>query len=168
MPEKGAIGVMGVLAVAAGFGMFGWIGVLGGLLAVGLLAAGRLLKHKRCDRRTAGRAWGGQGGGRHRFAGGIQRTRLEALLKKAHLLADTFQDAYGARNCCLEIIRQTEKEDPLFLAAHALFMRTMALPPLDHPAFVADRESIPHGIELDAVLPAAANVIPFPLSTSRR
>jgi hypothetical protein len=154
--------------VVVGYGVFGWVGALGGFLALGFLAAGRLLKQKRYDRRTADRGRGLPGRGCRCPAGGVQRARLEALLRKAHLLAETFHDAYGARNCCLEIIRQTEKEDPLFMAAYALFVRTMALPPMDRPVPDVGRDSISHGIPMDIVLPGDANVIPFPLSPSRR
>lgn len=153
MSEKGAIGLMGVLTVAAGYGVFGWIGALGGLMALGLMAAVR-------TRNPLAKGY-------RPVAGGIQRTRLEALMRKAHLLADTFQDAYGARHYCLEIIRQTEREDPLFLAACELFMRTMTPPPADRSAPVLGREPVAPRRDAARPAPDEANVIPFPLSSPR-
>jgi hypothetical protein len=96
-----------------------------------------------------------------------QSARLEALLGKAHLLAETFHDAYGARNCCLEIIRQTDKEDPLFLAAFDLFMNTVAASPRCRPVLTDRSVSSLRPFDPKTVPPAGANVIPFPFSASR-
>ena len=178
MPIKGAIVLILLLTCAVGYLLLGWIGILGGLLTVGILSAGHYLKPfvrfrqaegnldakqtRICaefiDRLHIGRRW--------RDAQALERNaRMEALRAKAHLLR-TCQDTYGAQRCCLEIISQTEKEDPLFIEACDLYMSTISTGPRRMSDSLQRISSSPCYIGSRPV-PAAANVIPFPLTADR-
>ena len=168
MLQKGVIGLICILAGVIGYLVFGGIGLaVGPLTGLVTVADCYLRKRQHCSR-SAGparfRLWRREP---HRAAR-RNRARLEALLAKAHRLADTFHDAYGARNCCLDIIRQTDKEDPLFIAAYELFMSTVTrradkpAPSTDQP--VSNRRRI--GPQTDHR--NDAQVIRFPHHVSRQ
>ena len=168
MLEKGVIGFICILTGVIGYLAFGGIGLAVGLLTGLIITVDCYLRQRRRSSQAGGpprfRLWRGEP---HRAAS-RNKARLEALLAKAHLLADTFHDAYGARNCCLDIIRQTDKEDPLFIAAYELFMRTVTQragkpsPSTDQP--VSSR----HRIETHRNSRDEARVIRFPHRPSRQ
>jgi hypothetical protein len=179
MQEKGLLALMLMMAGPVGCLLFGWIGVWGGLLTAGVLYAGHYLKRFVCSRKRESNLGGKwiriqaefidriRIGRPRRAAQAAERNdRLEALRAKAHLLADICHDSYGAQRCCLEIISQTEKEDPLFLEACDLYMRTTTL----RSRRVRDaRPPIPANLtQIGArAVPAPANVILFPLEADR-
>jgi len=166
MQDNAAMGVICVMTGVIGYMVFGWIGVAGGFLMAAFLAIARFLNHRAPFSPQAGRppfSW--EHWGKKRPAS-KHNAHLEALLAKAHLLADTFHDAYGARNCCLNIIRQTEKEDPLFIAAYDLFMRTVA-PPVRSSALPEQDAASGSRVDLDPESREDADVIIFPTPVSR-
>lgn len=167
MPAKAAIGFICILTGGIGYLAFGGVGLAAGLLPGLLIPAGRYLKRRQSDRRAAGSSLFRMGKASKRAAA-RHSARLEALLAKAHLLADTFHDVYGARNCCLEIIRQTDKEDPLFIAAYDLFMRTVTTPPIRPPA--RPGQDVPNPSQADARIDSQdnADIIAFPPPLPRR
>lgn len=170
MPRKGAIAFMFMVTGLTGYLLFDSMAMGGGFLTAGLLYMGLGLKHSAGVRQAEGKS----GSKRIRIHHGRRtaaqilekRARLEALRTRAHFLADTCRDTYGAQQCCLEIISQTEKEDPLFVAACDLYMR-MATTPSPRvsnalPPIVSNQRQI--GLIQE---PATANVIPFPLTFGR-
>ena len=168
MLEKGSIGLICILAGVIGYLVFDGIGLaVGPLTGLIIVVDCYLRKPRRCSR-AAGRPrvhlWRREP---HRAAN-RNRARLEALLAEAHRLADTFHDAYGARNCCLDIIRQTDKEDPLFIAAYELFMSTVTRR-ADKPSPSAD-QPVPSGNRIEPQRDSRdeAQVIRFPHYTSRQ
>ena len=168
MLEKGTIGLICILAGVIGYLVFGGIGLaVGPLTGLIFVADCNLKKQEHCSRfagRPRFRLWRREP---HRAAN-RNRARLEALLAKAHRLTDTFHDAYGARSCCLDIIRQTDKEDPLFIAAYELFMNTVT-GRTDKPSPSNDQAvSNRHRLEPQADLRADAQVISFPQRVSRQ
>jgi len=95
-----------------------------------------------------------------------RKTHLEFLRVKAHHLATTCHDIYGAQRYCLEIIGQTEKDDPLFTEACDLYMHTVIDPPRrgrdsTSPGLLSPRHIASRPVS------AGADVIPFPRSASR-
>jgi hypothetical protein len=90
-----------------------------------------------------------------------RRARLEDLRIKAHQLACHCGDIYGAQSYCLELISQTEKDDPLFVEACDLYMRTV---------MNRSRQGHESGQQISSKTsqirarpaPAAAHIIPFP------
>jgi hypothetical protein len=96
-----------------------------------------------------------------------REAHLESLRGKAHHLASACHDIYGAQRYCLEIIGQTEKDDPLFTEACDLYMRTITDPPR------RGRDSMPPGLlsprhSASRPFSAGADVIPFPRPASPR
>jgi|GEM_PF-3116606 len=90
-----------------------------------------------------------------------QRNRhLESLLSKARFLATTCQDSYGARTYCMDIIRQTRPEDPLFVQAFDLYMHTVTTLRRRPP------RAMPPGLDVPSA-EMGDNVIPFPLNACR-
>jgi hypothetical protein len=167
MREYGAIGFLGLLAGAAGYLIFGWVGVLGGLPAIGVLAAGHFAKQRWAGARAEG--WGlfYWRCPQEQASAGERKARLEAILQKARRLAESSHDTYGARDCCLEIIRQTDNKDPLFMAAYDLYMSTVAVKPDGRPALVYRNTACKDHAYPQPPPPSDANVIPFPLSATR-
>lgn len=171
MQAKGTIAVMLMLTGLMGYLLFDSMGIWGGALTAGLFFMGLCLKYFAGARHAEGKL-GGQRiripHGRQRRAAQVseRRARLEALQTRAHLLAGTCQDTYGAQRCCLEIISQTEKEDPLFVEACDLYMRTVSTrrrPIRDSlPPIASNLCQI--GVK---PLPTTAQVIPFPLTDER-
>ena len=95
-----------------------------------------------------------------------RKAHLEFLRAKAHHLASACHDIYGAQRYCLEIIGQTEKDDPFFTEACDLYMRTIT----DRPR--RGRDSASPGLlslrhSTFRPVSAGADVIPFPRSASR-
>ncbi len=86
--------------------------------------------------------------------------RLERLLSKARFLATTCRDSYGARTYCMEIIRLTRQEDPLFVQAFDLYMHTVTTPRRRPP------RTMPSGLDVSSPV-MRDNVIPFPLNACR-
>ena len=167
MPKKGAIGFICVLTGVIGYLAFDWPGVAVGPLTGLTFVADHYLGKRRRRPRTAGLPLPRLGRRGAKRSASRNNARLEALLARAHLLADTFHDAYGARNCCLDIIRQTDKEDPLFIAAYDLFMSTVTgrkdrTPPSAN-RYAANR----HRIEPQTGSRDEARVISFPQDVSR-
>ena len=165
MQANGVIGLICVLTGVVGYLAFGPNGLSIGLLTGLLAAAGCYLLRRRCGSTAAdsprSRKKRNRSASRH-------TARLESLLAKAHLLADTFHDVYGARNYCLEIIRQTDKEDPLFIAAYDLFMRTIS-GRTDRLTTSTDRHAVGEiRIKHQADSQDEADVIRFPRSNSRQ
>ena len=168
MQQNRALLLLFLLTGIAGYPVFGWMGAMGVFLAMGLLVVGRYRKLRR------------NGGapedapvhpdGRHRRCAPAlrRRARLEGLLAKAQLMIGEHRDVYGARNCCLEIIGQTEREDPLFQAAFDLYMHTVGgrstRAAMQTPC---DAKRLPEGGDRNAS-PLEDNVIPFPLADTRR
>jgi len=167
-----------MLTGLVGYLLFDSMGIWGGILTAGIFSAGLFLKQCVRSRHAEGRSGGkwmriayeffdGIRTGRRREAQAMaQRGRLEALRVKAHFLAHTCCDTYGAQSCCLEIISQTEKEDSLFMEACDLYVSTVAgrsrrlvdsrlLIPVIPPQFGT------------RPVPATPNVIPFPLKVDR-
>jgi len=167
MPVIVVIGVICVLAGGIGYLAFGGAGLAAGLLSGILIPAGHYLKQRRGGLRPEGSSLFRMGKASKRAAA-RHSARLEALLAKAHLLVDTFQDVYGARNCCLEIIRQTDKEDPLFIAACDLFMRTVSTPPIRPPARPGRDVPTPPREDSLIELRDKADIIAFPPPLPRR
>jgi hypothetical protein len=179
MRAKGAIAFMLILTGLVGYLLFDAIGIGGGVLTAGILSAGFFLKQPRCSRIVEGRFGYKQIGccaefmnrlGRRRSPcatrASAQRARLEALRAKAYFLVGNCHDTYGAQQCCLEIISQTEKEDPLFIEACDLYMRMANA----HPCPMhAARPPLPaNPLQIGArPVPAATKVIPFPRSDDR-
>lgn len=95
-----------------------------------------------------------------------RQARLESLRVKAHHLASACHDIYGAQRYCLEIIGQTEKDDPLFTEACDLYMRTITDPPWRGRDSRSPSHLSPHH-SASRPVPAGADVIPFPRSASR-
>jgi len=183
MQEKGAIALMLIMTGSVGYLLFDWIGIWGSLLTVGILSAGHYLKRFVCLRNGESNLGGKRirihaefidrirFGRPRRAAQAAERSdRLEALRAKAHLLADTCHDSYGAQRCCLEIISQTEKEDPLFIEACDLYMRTITSRPQrvpDPPRRIPLNPSNPRSIGAQHPAHGTANVISFPLAANR-
>jgi hypothetical protein len=167
MPKKGVIGFICILTGVIGYLAFGWIGVAVGPLTGLTFLADRYIEKRRSRSRTAGLSLFRPGRRGTKRSTSRNKARLEALLARAHLLADTFHDPYGARNCCLDIIRQTDKEDPLFIAAYDLFMRTATgrtdRPPTSASRYAASR----HRLEPQTGPRDEARVIRFPPHVSR-
>jgi len=142
--------------------------LMGVFVAMGLLAAG----HYRKLRRNGGAPEDASvhPDGRHRRCTPAlrRRARLEGLLARAQLMMGQHRDVYGARNCCLEIIGQTEREDPLFQAAFDLYMRTVGgrstRTVMQTPC---DAKRLPGGVDRN-VSPLEDNVIPFPFTDTQR
>jgi len=168
MPVKAAIGVICVLTAGIGYLAFGGAGLAAGLLPGILIHADRYLKQRPGGLRTAGSSLFRLGRKASKRAAARHSARLETLLAKAHLLAETFHDVYGARNCCLEIIRQTDKEDPLFIAAYDLFMRTVTMPPIRPPARPGQDVPTPPRADSLIELRDKADIIAFPPPLPRR
>lgn len=171
MQEKGSIAFMLMLTGLMGCQLFDAMRMGGGILTAGLFGVGRCLKNFTGVRHAEGKLDRKRIGihrGRQRRAVQVseRRARLEALRTRAHFLAGTCQDTYGAQRCCLEIISQTEKDDPLFMEACDLYMRTVTSRSRRMPDSRHRIPSNPFLIEASS-LPAAANVIPFPLAAER-
>ena len=168
MLEKRVIGLICILAGVIGYLVFGGIGLAVGPLAGLIIVVDCYLRERQHCSGSASpprfRLWRRE----PQRAASRNRARLEALLAKAHRLVDTFHDAYGARNCCMDIIRQTDKEDPLFIAAYELFMSTVTRR-TDKPAPSTDRSvSGRPRLEPQTDHRADAQVISFPRRVSRQ
>lgn len=179
MQAKEVIAFMLILTGLVGYLLFDAIGIWGGVLTAGILSVGFFLKQPGRSRGKEGRFGDrrircctefmnrlGRGRSPRNAQASEQRARLEALRARAHLLADTCRDTYGAQRCCLEIISQTEKEDPLFIEACDLYMHTV----IPRPRRMLDsRLPIPANASQVGArpVPAIANVIPFPLAAAR-
>jgi len=167
------------LAGATGYLLFGGIGFLAGPVIAGIfygvyflaqsLRASDMMWHPigvrfRLSADVLDWVWDRQ---QRRDAQALERkTHLESLRVKAHHLATTCHDIYGAQRYCLEIIGQTEKDDPLFTEACDLYMRTIT----DSPR--PGRDSLSQGLlsplhSASRPVSAGADVIPFPRSASR-
>lgn len=171
MQGKGSIAFMRMLTGLMGAQLFDAMRMGGGVLTAGLLGVGRCLKNFAGVRHAEGKLDRKRiriHCGRQRRAVRVseRRARLEALRTRAHFLAGTCQDAYGAQRYCLEIISQTEKNDPLFMEACDLYMRTVTRKFRRMPDSLHRIPSNFFLIEARS-LPAAANVIPFPLAAER-
>lgn len=157
-----------LLTGIAGYPVFGWMGVMGVFLAMGLLAAGRYRKL----RRNGGAPENApvHPDGRHRRCAPAlrRRARLEGLLARAQLMIGKHRDVYGARNCCLEIIGQTEREDPLFQAAFDLYMHTVGGRSLHTPMQKKLGATGLQGIAKTDAPSLEENVIPFPPTGTQR
>lgn len=173
MRKAVALLFMLVLAGVAGYRLFDGIGIGWVLLAVGSVGALYGLWRRDLSRHGQGSRWdrsmGLKGQGlvsrlpwcQADAVQDAQRNRhLESLLSKAHFLATTCQDSYGARTYCMDIIRQTRPEDPLFVQAFDLYMHTVTTLRRRPPRVM------PSG--LDVSFPGMRdNVIPFPLNACR-
>jgi hypothetical protein len=167
------------LAAVTGYLLFGRIGILAGAVIAGLcygvhfltqsLRASDVMWHPigvrfRLSADVLDWVWDRQ---QRRDAQALERkTHLESLRAKAHHLASACHDIYGAQRYCLEIIGQTEKDDPLFTEACDLYMRTIT----DHQRHGRGSTSpglLSPGHSASRPVPAGADVIPFPRSASR-
>jgi hypothetical protein len=167
------------LAAVTGYSLFGGIGFLAGPVIAGIfygvhflmqsLRASDVMWHPigvrfRLRADVLDWVWDRQ---QRRDAQALEReAHLESLRVKAHHLANACHDIYGAQRYCLEIIGQTEKDDPFFTEACDLYMRTIT----DHqrhgrgstsPGLLSPRHSASRPVS------ARADVIPFPRSASR-
>ena len=181
MNQKRIIVSIGILFLAGVTGdlLFGRIGILVGPVIAGLCYGGHFLMQSlrasdvmwhpigarfRLSADVLDWVWDRQ---QRRNAQALERkTHLESLRAKAHHLASACHDIYGAQRYCLEIIGQTEKDDPLFTEACDLYMRTITDP------LRRGRDSLPPGLLSPRHIgsrPALAGaiVIPFPRSASR-
>jgi hypothetical protein len=181
MQEKGVI-VLIFLMMATGatcYLMIGRIWILACSVTAGILYGAFFLKQSLRSRGLKGNsigarfrlspdvpgwAWGRQQ--RRDVLAEERRAHLEALRVKAHHLANTCHDIYGAQRYCLEIIGQTEKEDPLFMEACDLYMRTITDRPRCGQVSTPQGHLSPRPIRTRPVQ-AGAIVIPFPRATSR-
>jgi hypothetical protein len=171
MTKNSAIALMLMLTGLAGYLLLDSMGIGGGFLMAGLLYMGLGRKHfagvcqAECQ---SGSKRIRINRGRPRRTAKIleKRVCLEALRTRAHLLAGACRDTYGTQQCCLAIISQTEKEDPLFLEACDLYMRTLSTPSprLSDPRTPSDSTQCQVG---QKQVPVTANVIPFPLTAER-
>jgi hypothetical protein len=167
------------LAGVTGYLLFGRIGILAGPVIAGLcygvhfltqsLRASDVMWHPigarfRLSADVLDWVWDRQ---QRRNAHALEReAHLESLRAKAHHLVSACHDIYGAQRYCLEIIGQTEKDDPLFTEACDLYMRTVTDPPWrgrasTSPGFLSPLHSASRPVS------AGADVIPFPRSASR-
>ena len=181
MNQKRMIVSIGILFLAGVTGdlLFGRIGILAGPVIAGLCYGGHFLMQSlrasdvmwhpigarfRLSADVLDWVWDRQ---QRRNAQALERkTHLESLRAKAHHLASACHDIYGAQRYCLEIIGQTEKDDPLFTEACDLYMRTVTDPPRRgrdslSQAFLSPLHSASRPVS------AGADVIPFPRSASR-
>lgn len=157
----------------------GWIAAAAGIGLIGGLVGVRT--HKQVRRRLPWRRRCGTGSGRAARPArssptgtpaadpaALQHRRLEAILAKARRQAFELQDTYGAKNTCLEVIRRTGKDDPLFVKACDLYLRIAASRP-PHARKQRKSEALSPPPPSDRQAPAAGpNVIPFPRSAGRR
>ena len=181
MNQKRIIVSIGILFLAGvtGYLLFGRVGILTGLVIAGLcygvhfltqsLRASDVMWHPigarfRLSADVLDWVWDRQ---QRRNAQALERkTHLESLRAKAHHLASACHDIYGAQRYCLEIIGQTEKDDPLFTEACDLYMRTVTDPPRRGRDFLSQGLLSPlHSTSRP--VSAGADVIPFPRSASR-
>jgi hypothetical protein len=167
------------LAGGTGYLLFGRIGFLAGPVIAGIfygvhfltqsLRASDVMWHPigarfRLSADVLDWVWDRQ---QRRDAQALEReAHLESLKVKAHHLASACHDIYGAQRYCLEIIGQTEKDDPLFTEACDLYMRTITDQPrrrrdLTSPGLLIPRHNASRPVS------AGADVIPFPRSASR-
>lgn len=172
MQDRGAIAFILISAGLVGYLLFNSIGIWGAILTFGILSAGFFMKQGVRFAHAKGGLIGkwmrisyeffdGNHRGRREALAAEQKARLEALRIKAHLLARNCGDTYGARSCCLEIISQTAKEDPLFVEACDLYMDTVFSRSQQKRE---SRHRMPFNASQRAARPetATVNVIPFP------